>query len=186
MTAIWRPAATWCARFEVSSDGRIRNRFTKRELALNVINGYLSFTTRKGRAGRAYCYKVHRLVALAFIGPRPTGAHVVNHKDGVKTNNAVKNLEWVTLAQNVQHAYGLGLMRPKRGVEHEHARLTDARVRFIRRAYQPRHPVFGCRPLARHFGVDHSVVSQVINGKLWTHVTDHPNTSAGSSSVTQP
>ena len=58
------------------------------------------------------CYRVHRLVAEAFIGPCPPG-YQVNHKDGNKLHNADTNLEYVTGIQNMHHAYALGLVPVK-------------------------------------------------------------------------
>jgi len=54
----------------------------------------------------------HRVVARAWI-PNPDFKPQVNHKDGVKTNNEVDNLEWVTNSENVKHSYDIGL-QPKR------------------------------------------------------------------------
>jgi hypothetical protein len=51
---------------------------------------------------------VHFLVAQAFIGERPN-RYTINHKDGIKTNNHVTNLEYVTYAENNQHAIDMGL-----------------------------------------------------------------------------
>lgn len=53
---------------------------------------------------------VHRLVALAFL-PEVEGKNFIDHLDGVKTNNCVDNLEWVTIAENNQRAYDKGLKR---------------------------------------------------------------------------
>lgn len=51
---------------------------------------------------------VHRAVAEAFISPCPDGCQV-NHKDGVKTNNSLSNLEYVTVSENGKHAIMMGL-----------------------------------------------------------------------------
>lgn len=64
--------------------------------------GYLFVSLSKD--GKRYLKKVHRLVAQAFI-PNPFRKPQINHKNGDKTNNGIDNLEWVTNAENMLHAY---------------------------------------------------------------------------------
>jgi hypothetical protein len=67
---------------------------------------------------------VHRLVWEAFNGEIPSGMQI-NHIDGVKTNNALSNLEIVTPKQNIQHAYALGLISGAPGETNSMAKLSD-------------------------------------------------------------
>jgi hypothetical protein len=106
--------------YEVSDFGRVRRIAPGRKTFVGKIlrdqntgAGYRSVAlTKNGRAVRKY---VHRLVALAFLGPPPRGREV-NHRDGDKLNNSLANLEYVTRSQNNDHAFALGL-KPK-GKDH--------------------------------------------------------------------
>src|SRR6185312_12827034 len=98
----WRPIEGTNGRYEVSNLGRVRywriieGSVTRRNTGYHMIQMAVDGERRYAMA--------HRLVAEAFIGPRPTPEHVVNHLDCNRYNNNVKNLEWCTLRENQQHA----------------------------------------------------------------------------------
>lgn len=77
-------------------------------------NGYIRFpvTISKGKTKNVSC---HRLVAEAFI-PNPDNLPCVNHKNGDKSDNYYKNLEWVTHSENSRHALKTGLMVPNKSM----------------------------------------------------------------------
>jgi len=112
---IWLPVVGWP--YEVSSSGLVRRDPAKLGntsvpnglIAQRVSNaGYLRVCLC--HQGRQHYASVHRMVAAAFI-PNPHAYPCVNHKDGNKRNNAVRNLEWCTRSQNDKHAYAHGLRR---------------------------------------------------------------------------
>ena len=90
----------------VKSLGNSKSRKEKLLKSQRKTNGYLSVTLYKN--GKSKSYFVHRLVAQAFI-PNPESKPEVNHINGIKTDNNVKNLEWNTRTENEQHAYTTGL-----------------------------------------------------------------------------
>lgn len=89
--------------YEVSNEGRIRRKSTK-TLRRSYINASGYPTIKLIVDGKRISQNVHRLEAIAFL-PNENNYPCINHKDGVKTNNSISNLEWCSYAYNNQHAY---------------------------------------------------------------------------------
>lgn len=103
----WRDIVGYEGLYQVSNKGRVRgfNYRNKREthilkLLPNKKGYYIVGLTKNCRRKT---FVVHRLVANAFI-PNPDNLPQINHKDEVKTNNYIDNLEWCTNKYN--HDYG--------------------------------------------------------------------------------
>lgn len=80
--------------------------------------------------GKSYYRLVHRLVAVAFI-PNPNNLPVVNHKNGVKTNCCCENLEWCTYKENTQHAWRIGLIKPRYGEDNPANRYNEQTIHKV-------------------------------------------------------
>ena len=86
--------------YEVSSFGNIKNNKTGKDLKINVKSGYYNISLTNETIYKTF--KVHRLVALAFI-ENPENKSDVNHMDKNKLNNYLSNLEWMTRQENNIH-----------------------------------------------------------------------------------
>ena len=111
----WKAVAGFEGRYEVSDLGRVRSLgfkrivrgnvgFMKGRILRSVLDNHGYYQVHlSGDDRKVHKRMIHRLVAGAFLEPME-GKTNVNHKDGVKTNNAATNLEWCTLEENSQHA----------------------------------------------------------------------------------
>ena len=159
---IWKDVVGFEDKYLVSNFGRIYSKITKKILKQNLhVNGYFTLATKiGGRNGKAVCFKVHRLVAMAFI-PNIENKPLVNHIDGVKTNNNVNNLEWCTAKENTDHAIRTGLLDySKRSFVKV---LNEDQIAFIKEKYIPFCREFGSRALAKMFGVSKSTIVKYYN-----------------------
>ena len=110
-TENWKDIEGYEGLYQVSNLGRVKSlnyhRSWKEQcLKPGKVCGYLYVILSKD--GEVYGKYVHILVAEAFI-PNPFNLPYVNHKDEVKTNNCVSNLEWCTAKYNTN--YGTGMRR---------------------------------------------------------------------------
>lgn len=114
MTEIWKDVIGYEGYFQVSDKGRFKSvareikkgkgKFLKPEKILSpykMTTGYLGI--RAEFEGKRKSFQIHREVAKAFI-PNPENKPEVNHIDSDRLNPSANNLEWVTRAENREHA----------------------------------------------------------------------------------
>ena len=153
--------------------GWVWNSDSKKEITQQLtVHGYkvvylYDYKTKKGRLK-----PVHRLVAQAYI-PNTENKPCVNHKDGIKTNNNLDNLEWVTHKENMRHAIEVlgikfgGLNLISQGSNHPCSKLTEQNVLDIR---------LECSlgrtqaDLGRQFNVSEMLISKIVRRINWKHI----------------
>lgn len=126
MAEVWRPVPGWGHLYWVSSKGRVWSRRRNRTLiGSSHPAGYSQFRF-VDEDGRSEWFRLHRLVALVFIGT-PTGP-LVRHLDDDPTNNAVENLAYGDHHDNLMDCARLGTLCGRRNVTHcKHGHeFTDA------------------------------------------------------------
>jgi len=105
---IWKDIINYEGIYQISNSGKVKSLLNNNLILHNNtdLKGYIYVNLYKNKKGTAF--RVHRLVAIAFI-LNPENKPQVNHKDGVKSNNYDWNLEWNTQSENIKHAFKNGL-----------------------------------------------------------------------------
>lgn len=110
---MWKPIDGTEGRYHISNKGRVFHVPNGLKKLYHTSGGYL-FTSVIFDGKTKTCL-IHRLVALAFID-NPDNKPEVNHINGVKSDNTVQNLQWVTKSENERHAWDYGLKKSRKNL----------------------------------------------------------------------
>lgn len=136
--------------------------------------GYMNLRNKKGTEyklvnlmlnnGKKKTFRVHRLVAMAFIPKTSINSEDVNHKDGNKSNNNVRNLEWVTKSENQIHAYQNGLNQARKGAKSNFSKLSKKEIEEI---FLLKKQGLTQLEISKKFNCTRSNISYILNKKTW-------------------
>ena len=182
MKEIWKPIKGFELTYEVSNFGNVRSidwmqihshtgrKFLKKGKPISIRvgttwNGYSSVGITKN--GKQVSKLLHRVIAESFIS-NPENKPCVNHKNGIKTDNRLSNLEWVTKSENSKHSFKIGLQSNK-GESHPQSKLKNEDVSKIRNLYKDGFTSYQIWKY-KYPCLSYTTVKDVIAKRVWSHL----------------
>ena len=157
--------------YQINNIGTVISVRNDREIKpFKTIQGYIRIELNNN--GIAKKHNVHRLLATAFI-ENPLKKPYINHKNSIRDDNRIDNLEWCTHKENMQHAASLNRFPGGtknlfgNGESHPLSKLNPEKVLEIRRLSSLKMPQ---RKIAKEFGVSQKNILCIIKRKTWTHI----------------
>lgn len=168
---IWKPVFGYEDTYQVSNYGRVK-RFEKvltnslqKVIRNNGSSPYFRLKVNLWKNNKYKTYKIHRLVAQAFI-PNPENKPQVNHVDNNSLNNHVSNLEWCTNKENIHHAMKQGRMN--RGINNGMSKLNEKEIKEIRSFCNPSYKEKIL--LSKKYCISYSYLNTILRKETWKHI----------------
>lgn len=181
MAEIWKDIPSYEGYYQASDLGRIRsltrivisNNGQKNKIEGQIIKpsifrryGYQKYNL--GKDGKQKTFSAHVLMGNTFLKRLDFPSLQLNHKDGIKTNNQLNNLELVTASQNQQHCVNIGLRVGLAGERNPGRKFNESTVREIRRI--KKEGQMTQKDIAKLFNMTKGNVSMIVNNKAWKSV----------------
>lgn len=158
------------SKYEASNLGRLKTFNWKGSGRESIIKpcsngGYLK-TVLINDSGKKCTIKVHRIIAKTFISN--IEGFEVNHKNAIKHDNRVTNLEWCTRQENIKHSKDNNLQVILLGEQVGNSVLKESQVLEIRKKFKPR--IVTREMLGLEYGVSPTTIKDIILRKSWKHL----------------
>lgn len=178
---LWVPAIGFEKYYEVSNLGRVRSKdrlaknsrgnsyrlWKGRVLSLNLKNNKKYINCKLSIKGKTYTRQLHWLVLASFKAKPSAEKWEINHIDGDKRNNKLKNLEWVTSKQNKIHAIENELYKPAKGSKNGKSKLNEKIVFLIKEDLLKNVKNID---ISNKYNVSLKMISDIKTGRTWKHV----------------
>lgn len=158
----------------ISNKGRVisveENGVTKL-LKTTPANGYPMLNAYQTKNGKKSGRYIHKLVAQHFLEKKDDEIYVI-HKNYDKLDNRLENLKWATKREKELHQFS-GPTHLNRAPRLHNAKLTEAKVRLIKRKINDPNRRTRIKMIAKQFGVSEMQLYRIKSGENWSHVTDY-------------
>jgi hypothetical protein len=114
--------------------------------------------------GKMKAFTFHRILAKHFI-PNPENKKEINHKNGVRDDNRLENLEWVTGSENIRHSFKVLKRKKMTGEKHPMHKLTESNVIEIKKIYNA--GGISYKRLGEIYNVSDVTIGRVVRGDHW-------------------
>lgn len=120
------------------------------------------------KSGKPKSFRVHRLVAQAFLEPQPTPKHIVMHLDDDCANNQASNLKWGTHKDNMKDMTSKD--RQAKGEDVGNSSITEDQARQIKKRLKEDTAYGRMRRIAKELNVSYGAVTAIAYGKTWRYI----------------
>ena len=168
---IWKDVPGYEGKYKISNKGNLirLSHYSKRGRYYPESTPH-SFKNYKGYIQTYLCddngrktTTIHRLIAKAFI-PNPDNKDQINHKNGIKDDNRIENIEWCNQSENMRHAFDTELKEGLPGEKNGRAILSQEEVDFIKTKYNNGETA---KEIAKELNLKLSMVRYILKDGGW-------------------